>query len=81
MAFPDVSLDVPVVGQVAYTASDATVLKIDDDVPGQSLRVFVQLGDNASFKYWAPVMSGEAYSVDWTNDDIVDAVKAFFANL
>jgi hypothetical protein len=43
------------------------------------LAVFCQLGTNPSFKYWVMVMQGDNYTVDWTNEDIVNAIQAFFA--
>ena len=78
MSFPDVTLVTPYVGQVAYESSTVKIIKLDDDVDRKNLKVFVQLGDNNSFKYWVPVVSGDAYTVDWTNQNIVDAVTAFF---
>lgn len=80
MAFPDLTLATPYVAQEAYKASLVKVLKIDDDTEGKSLRVFVQLGDNPSFKYWIPVQSGDAYSVNWTNDDVSVAITEYFKN-
>lgn len=80
MAFPDVTLATPYAAQAAYEASTVKVLKIDDDAENKNLRVFVQLGDNPSFKYWIPVVSGEAYSVDWSNADVSAAITAYFQN-
>ena len=80
MAFPDLTLATPYVAQEAYKASLVKVLKIDDDTEGKSLRVFVQLGDNPSFKYWIPVQSGDAYSVNWTNHDVSVAITEYFKN-
>lgn len=78
MSFPDVTLATPHVGQVAYESNTVKIIKLDDDVENKNLRVFVQLGDNASCKYWVPVVSGDDYTVDWTNQNIVDAVNIFF---
>lgn len=77
-AFPDVVLDAPYVGQEAYSADVVKILQIADDVEGKSLKAFTQLGDNPSFKYWVDVQSGDDYSVDWTNEDVVAAVEAYF---
>lgn len=77
-AFPDVTLSAPYVGQSAYESDVIKILKVDDDVESKTLRAFVQLGDNPSFKYWVPVKSGEDYTVEWTNDHVTDAIKAFF---
>jgi hypothetical protein len=54
-------------------------MQIDDQTEQKSLRAFVKLGDDNSFKYWITVMSGDDYTVNWTNDQVVAAVQAFFA--
>lgn len=77
-AFPTITLAKPFVGQPAYQSTELKVIKIDDDVDGKTLRVFVQLGDNPSFKYWVPVLGQEEYSTDWTNETVQAAVTAFF---
>jgi hypothetical protein len=77
--FPDITLPQPYVGQTAYESSTVHTLQIDDNVEGKSLRAFCQLGDNPSFKYWIPVLSGDDYTVDWTNDQVAAAITAFFA--
>jgi hypothetical protein len=78
-AFPDVQLDAPFVAQQEYSADVVDVIQIDDNVAMKRLNVFCQLGANPSFKYWVPVMSGDNYTVDWTNDDIINAIKAYFS--
>ena len=80
-AFPDVTLPEPYVAQTAYSSNIVDVLQIEDDVQGKSLRAFCQLGDNPSFKYWITVMSGDDYTVDWTNEDVENAILAYFAAL
>jgi hypothetical protein len=77
-AFPDVVLDAPYVGQEAYQSDVVKILQIADDVEGKSLKAFTQLGANPSFKYWVDVQSCDDYSVNWTNDDVVAAVEAYF---
>lgn len=77
-SFPTITLATPFVGQPAYTSSEVKVIKIDDDVDNKILRVFVQLGDNPVFKYWVPVLAEEAYTSDWSNDTINDAIVAYF---
>lgn len=79
-AFPDVTLSTEYIAQQEYGSTNVVIIQIADDVVGQSLRAFTQLGDNPSFKYWVPVMSGEDYTVNWTNDDVVAAVQAYFVN-
>lgn len=79
-AFPDVTLSTAYIAQEEYSASLVDIIQIADDVEGKSLRAFCQLGANPSFKYWVPVQSGDDYSVNWTNDDVVAAVQAFFVN-
>ena len=79
-AFPDVTLAQPYVAQTEYSASLVDVLQIEDNTAGKSLRAFCQLGDNPSFKYWVDVMSGDDYTVDWTNQDVTDAIQAYFVN-
>jgi hypothetical protein len=79
-AFPNVILDAEYVAQQPYASNTVKIIQLDDNVDSQSLRVFVQLGDNNSFKYWIPVLSGEEYTVDWTNELIVNKVKEFFVN-
>lgn len=78
-AFPDVQLDAPFVAQQEYSADVVDVIQIDDNVAMKRLNVFCQLGTNPSFKYWVPVMSGDSYTVDWTNEDITNAIKAYFS--
>ncbi len=80
MAFPDVQLSTPYVGQTAYQSSTVQVLQIDDNVDTKNLRAFCQLGDNKSFKYWVSVMSGDDYTVDWTNAQVTAAITAYFVN-
>jgi hypothetical protein len=77
--FPDVQLAAPYVAQQEYSADVVDVLQIDDNVAMKRLAVFCQLGTNPSFKYWVTVMQGDNYTVDWTNEDIVNAIQAFFA--
>jgi hypothetical protein len=77
--FPDVTLSQAFVAQTQYSSDTVNVLQIDDSVTARTLRAFVQLGDNASFKYWVPVMSGDDYTVDWTNEQVTAAIEAFFA--
>jgi len=78
--FPDVILPAPFVAQVEYSSDVVDILQLADDVAGKSLRAFCQLGTDPSFKYWIPVLSGDEYTVDWTNQTVIDAVQAFFAN-
>jgi hypothetical protein len=77
--FPDVTLSTAYVAQQAYSSADVTVLQIDDNAANKTLRTFVQLGADPSFKYWIPVTSGDEYSVDWTNAQVTAAIQAFFA--
>lgn len=77
--FPDITLSQPYVGQTAYESNVVHTLQIDDNVEAKTLRAFCQLGDNPSFKYWVPVMSGDDYTVDWTNDQVAAAITAFFS--
>lgn len=79
-AFPDVTLATDYVAQTEYKSNTVKVLQIEDQVEDKSLRAFVQLGDDNSFKYWVPVMSGDSYTVDWTNADVTAAIQAFFAD-
>jgi hypothetical protein len=77
--FPDVTLSTPFVAQQAYSSADVTVLQIDDNAANKTLRTFVQLGTDPTFKYWIPVASGDDYSVDWTNAQVTAAIQAYFA--
>jgi hypothetical protein len=79
-AFPDVTLAAPYVAQTEYKSDFVDVLQISDDVIGKNLRAFCQLGTNLSFKYWVTVMSGDDYTVDWTNEDVTAAIEAYFVN-
>ena len=79
-AFPDVTLATDYVAQTEYKSNTVNVLQIEDRVDDKSLRAFVQLGDDNSFKYWIPVMSGDDYTVNWTNDDVTAAIQAYFAD-
>lgn len=79
-AFPDVTLSQDYIAQTEYKSNNVNVLQINDDTEGKSLRAFCQLGDNNSFKYWVQVMSGDDYTVDWTNADVTAAIQAFFVN-
>lgn len=78
MNFPPIILDADFVAQDEYKSNSVQLLQIDDNNVQKNLRVFVQLGDNASFKFWIPVMTEENYTIDWTNDDIVVSIKSFF---
>ena len=79
MIFPAITLSANYVAQTEYKSNAVQIIQIDDNTSGKSLRTFVQLGDNPSFKYWITVMSGDDYTVDWTNDQVTAAVQAFFA--
>ena len=79
MTFPTITLSSDYVAQAEYKSNTVQTLQIDDNTDAKTLRTFVQLGDNPSFKYWITVMSGDDYTVDWTNDQVVAAVQAFFA--
>lgn len=79
-AFPDVQLSTPFIAQTEYSSDTVDVLQIDDNTANKTLRAFCQLGTDPSFKYWVPVMSGDDYTVDWTNQDVADAIEAFFTN-
>ena len=79
MSFPAITLPSDYVAQQEYKSNAVQILQIDDNTAAQTLRAFAQLGDNARFKYWITVMSGEDYTVDWTNDQVTAAVVAFFS--
>lgn len=78
MSFPQVTLNTEHIAQERYAAQVVHILQIDDNVGDKNLRAFVQLGDNASFKYWVTVQQGDAYSTNWTNDDVANAIKQHF---
>ena len=80
MKYPDVNLDAPYVGQTAYEASVVQIMQVADDVNAKTVTAFCQLGGNASFKYWVPVMTPENYDPDWNNDTVVKAVQVYFVN-
>lgn len=79
--FPDIQLAAPMTMGQPYTATSFKIIQIEDHVENKLLRAFVQLGDDASYKYWVPILSGDEYTVDWTNQQVSDAVAAFFASL
>lgn len=79
-AFPDVTLAAPYIAQTEYKSDFVDVLQISDDVIGKNLRAFCQLGTDPSFKYWVTVMTGDEYTVDWTNEDVTAAIEAYFVN-
>ena len=79
MSFPIITLSKDYVAQAEYKSNTVSIVQIDDQTEQKSLRAFVKLGDDNSFKYWVPVLSGDEYTTDWTNDQIVAAVQAFFA--
>jgi len=78
--FPDVILSTPYIAQTEYKSEIVDILQISDDVIGKNLRAFCQLGPSKNYQYWVPVMSGPSYNVNWTNDDVVAAVQAYFVN-
>lgn len=78
--FPVVVLSQPYVAQTEYKDSDVFILQVEDNVTQKSLRAFCQLGTNQSFKYWIQIMSDDNYNVNWTNNDVVNAVEAYFVN-
>lgn len=78
MNFPTITLAQEVEAQQRYAAQTVHTLKIDDDVELKTLTVYVQLGDNPSFKYWVQVLNPETYTVDWTNEMIANAITARF---
>lgn len=80
VTFPDVILSNAYIAQQQYSATNVVVLQIADNTAQQTLSAFCQLGSDNSFKYWIPVLSGENYTVDWTNQTIIDAVQAYFVN-
>lgn len=80
MSFPDVQLATPYVAQTVYESNTVAVIQVDDDVANKVLQAFCQLGDNPSFKYWVPVLSGDDYTVDYTNAMITAAIQAYFLN-
>jgi hypothetical protein len=81
MARAKITLPVVCVAQQKYQDDKVTILKIDDDDTNNMLRVHVRLGNNESFKYWITVQSGEGYSENWTNQQVSDAIIAFFGAL
>lgn len=78
--FPDVILDEPFIGQKEYKSDVVDVLQIDDRVFDKQLRAFCQLGTNTSLLYWVPVLSGDDYTVNWTNEMVANAIKSYFVN-
>lgn len=78
MSFPQVTLNTEHVAQERYAAQVVQILQIDDSVADKSLQAFVQLGGNPQFRYWIVVQRGDAYSTNWTNDDVANAVKQHF---
>jgi hypothetical protein len=79
MAFPTITLSKDYVAQSEYKSNTVSIMQIDDQTEQKSLRAFVKLGDDNSFKYWVTVQSGDEYSVNWTNDQVVAAVQTYFA--
>ena len=79
MTFPSITLPSAHTAQTSYSSDAVSIIKIEDQVEERSLRAFVQLGDNPSFKKWVTVLSGDAYTVDWTNDQVAAAVAASYA--
>jgi hypothetical protein len=80
-AFPDVTLSTAFIAQTQYSSDLVDVLQIDDNTANKTLRAFCQLGTDPSFKYWVTVMSGDDYTVDWTNAQVTSAIQAFFVNV
>jgi hypothetical protein len=79
--FPDVILPAPYQAQQPYESDIVQILNIEDSVIGRKLTAFTQLGTNPSFKYWVEVMNGDNYNENWTNQDVSDAVLAYFIAL
>jgi hypothetical protein len=79
-AFPDVTLATPFIAQTEYKSDFVDVLQIEDSVIDKNLRAFCQLGTNPSFKYWITVLTGDEYTVDWTNEMVANAIKNYFIN-
>ena len=80
VTFPDIILSTQYIAQQQYGATNVVVLQINDNPANQTLTAFCQLGSDPSFKYWVPVLSGEDYTVNWTNDTVTKAVQAYFVN-
>lgn len=78
MSFPQVTLTQEYEAQTRYASNTVKTLQIEDNVDTKTLRAFVQLGDDPSFKYWITVLDGTAYTVDWTNQDVANAITTFF---
>ena len=79
-AFPEIKLAVPYIAQTEYSSDSVQVIQINDQTEQKNLSVFCKLGDNNSFKYWITVMSGDDYTVNWTNDQVVLAILRFLVN-
>jgi uncharacterized iron-regulated membrane protein len=68
------------VAQQAFSSAQVEVLKNEDDPKNGKLRTLVELGGNASFHFWIDVYTGpETYNSNWTDTDVANAVKAWFA--
>ena len=80
MSFPAVHLSSPYIAQLQYESTEVFTLQIEDNVANRTLRAFCQLGSDGAFKYWVPVMSGDNYTINWTNDDVANAITAYFTN-
>ncbi len=78
--FPDVQLTEPYIAQTEYSSNVVDVLQIEDNTAMKTLRVFCQLGSNNSFKYWITVLTGDDYTFDWTNAQVITAIQNFFVN-
>ena len=79
-AFPDVTLATPFIAQTEYKSDFVDVLQISDDVAGKNLRAYCQLVENPSLKYWITLLSVDDYTYDCTNQEVTNAIEAYFVN-
>lgn len=63
---------------VQYASSVVSILRIEDEPETQTLSAVVQLGDKPQYRYTIEVLTGEAYTPEWTNEIVANSIKNYF---
>jgi hypothetical protein len=63
---------------VQYASSVVSILRVEDEPEIQKLSVVVQLGNKPQYRYTIEVLTGEAYTPEWTNETITNSIKNYF---
>lgn len=74
--YPVIDLNTPVEVQAPVIVSTFEVLHVAEDPAAGLVNAFINTGVDS---VWISVMDGSNYNPEWSDQDVIDAVKAYAA--